>query len=124
MAKYKLSDNGVFDTEREAWIPEDIGNYDWVVYQDWVDAGNTADPQYTEQELLDIAWGDLRGERTTLLQATDFMMLTDVNSNYTTTEQNELTTYRQELRDLPDNTTDPNDITWPTKPQIVIDAGI
>ena len=39
-------------------------------------------------------------------------------------EQTDTTTYRTELRDLPGDTADPYNPTWPTKPQIVIDQGI
>ena len=44
------------------------------------------------------------------LQETDFYSLSDV------TMPNDMKTYRQELRDLPANTADPADVTWPTKP--------
>jgi hypothetical protein len=30
----------------------------------------------------------------------------------------------EDLLTLPDDTSDPHDVTWPTKPQIVIDNGI
>lgn len=124
MAKYKISGDGVFDTEENMYIPNDEGNRHWIMYQTWVDDGNTPDPEYTAQEITDNAWADLRLERDRLLLATDFMMSTDYYANMTAQEQSDATQYRQDLRDLPDDTVDPTSPTWPTKPQIVIDNGI
>ena len=79
----------------------------------------------TQQELDDRAWASLRNERDRLLSATDFMMTQDYYTNeMSVQERTDVTTYRTELRDLPDDTTDPHNPTWPTKPQIVIDNGI
>ena len=44
MAKYKLVDNGVLDTETGAYIPNAEGNRHWQEYQEWLAAGNTPDP--------------------------------------------------------------------------------
>tara|TARA_B100002019_G_scaffold226896_1_gene199988 strand:+ start:1646 stop:1981 length:336 start_codon:yes stop_codon:yes gene_type:complete len=55
-------------------------------------------------------WADLRSKRNQLLAETDYLALSDV------TLSSEMTTYRQALRDLPSNTTDPANPTWPTKP--------
>ena len=56
------------------------------------------------------AWIGLRSKRTQLLDETDWMANSDV------TMSDEWRTYRQALRDLPANTTDPASPTWPTKP--------
>ena len=53
---------------------------------------------------------DLRGVRNDKLAATDWM----ANSDVTMTDN--WKTYRQELRDLPANTKDPANPTWPTEP--------
>jgi len=125
MAKYKIQGNGVKDTELGRSIPNDTDNRHWIEYQVWVDAGNTADPEYTPQEITDNAWSDLRSERDVLLSATDFFMSYDYyNNEMTSQEQTDVTTYRSSLRTLPADTSDPTDVTWPTKPQIVIDNGI
>ena len=52
----------------------------------------------------------LRYVRNNLLQETDWMASSDV------TISDDWKTYRQQLRDLPANTTDPSNPTWPTKP--------
>jgi hypothetical protein len=56
------------------------------------------------------AWGNLRTKRTQLLVDTDYLALSDA------TLSAEMQTYRQELRDLPANTSDPANPTWPVKP--------
>jgi len=58
----------------------------------------------------DRAFVELRNQRNTLLTETDFYACSDV------TMPSNMKTYRQALRDLPANTVDPTDVTWPTKP--------
>jgi len=60
----------------------------------------------TKQSLLK----NIREERNNLLEETDWMG----NSDVTMTDA--WKTYRQQLRDLPANTSDPANPTWPTKP--------
>jgi hypothetical protein len=124
MVKYKYSDNGVVDTETGSHIPNIPGNRDWQEYLIWA-MDSTTDQQFTQQELDDQAWVDLRTERDRLLSATDFMMTEDYyNSKMTSQEQTDVKTYRDDLRDLPADTSNPHNPTWPTKPQIVIDNDI
>ena len=52
----------------------------------------------------------LRAKRDQLLAETDYLALSDA----TLTE--DMRTYRQALRDLPANTSDPANPTWPVKP--------
>lgn len=125
MAKYKITGTGVKDTETEAFIPNDQGNRHWIEYEVWLSEGNTPDPEFTAQELENQVWDALRGERDYLLSKTDFMMSFDFyNDKMTGQEQIDVKAYRESLRDLPQNTIDPTNVTWPTKPQIVIDNGI
>tara|TARA_A100001011_G_C13984659_1_gene704760 strand:+ start:432 stop:695 length:264 start_codon:yes stop_codon:yes gene_type:complete len=62
--------------------------------------------RHTSEEYLQM----LRFERNALLQETDIYALSDV------TMSDEMKTYRQALRDLPANTADPSNTTYPTKP--------
>ena len=76
----------------------------------------------TARDVEEQAWSDgafdrsianLRQRRNSLLSATDFYALSDV------TMSEEMTTYRQDLRDLPSGLTtveEVNTVTWPTKP--------
>ena len=62
---------------------------------------------------IERAQADLRSKRNRLLTETDFYALSDV------TMSSDMTTYRQNLRDLPDGkdtVAKCTDATWPTKP--------
>ena len=60
------------------------------------------------------AWNDLRTKRDQLLAETDWEIVKhkELGTNIPTA----LKTYRQELRDLPANTSDPANPSWPVKP--------
>ena len=60
---------------------------------------------------VEAAWSALRAERDRRLSATDFRMVIDVP--WPTAPW---ATYRQALRDLPENTADPFAPVWPTPP--------
>ena len=71
----------------------------------------------TDEEIADraaaasaSALASLRAERDRLLGETDVFALAD------RTISDEMRAYRQALRDLPANTSDPANPTWPTKP--------
>ena len=70
----------------------------------------------TETEISDTpptdkeALANLRSRRNLLLAETDYLALAD------NTLTDAMKTYRQSLRDLPDNTADPQKVTYPTKP--------
>jgi len=75
--------------------------------QEWIESDDGLD-----QEVLSNDWHlkVLRKKRNLLLKETDFYALSDV------TMSDEMKTYRQALRDLPANTSDPANPTYPTKP--------
>ena len=56
------------------------------------------------------AWSALRIKRTKLLAETDYLAMSDL------TLSEDMRTYRQALRDLPANTSDPANPTWPNTP--------
>lgn len=70
MAKYKLNQSGVKDTETGGSIPNDMGNRHWAEYINWLDGldaegndmgtgPNTPDPEFTPAEIAD---NELRSE--------------------------------------------------------------
>ena len=63
-----------------------------------------------EDTAEDRAWFALRVKRDKLLAETDWL----ANSDVTMSDAQKL--YRQELRDLPANTSDPESPDWPNKP--------
>ena len=89
------------------WISGDI-LYVADCDQDVLDAAVAARNPVSDKRDRDFA--DLRSKRYGLLKATDWWGVSDrIMSD---AEKN----YRQALRDLPANTSDPSDPTWPDKP--------
>ena len=77
------------------------------------EAQRDAEEQAFSDGAFDRAIADLRQKRNTLLSATDFHALSD------NTMSADMTTYRQNLRDLTNDIStveDINNLTWPTKP--------
>lgn len=64
-----------------------------------------------------LAWDSLRRERNQLLADSDIYVQPDRWEAYTSEKKSEWSTYRQALRDLPQNTTDPFNPVWPIKPE-------
>ena len=75
------------------------------------EAARDAEEQAWADGETDRAWKALRNERDRLITETDWWAGSDLTM---TTAQ---TAYRQALRDLPANTEDPANPTWPTKPE-------
>ena len=72
-----------------------------------------AEEQAWADGALARALADMRVKRNNLLAETDFYALSDV------TMSEDMTTYRQDLRNLPSGLTtveEVNNVTWPTKP--------
>ena len=93
-------------------IPVDEGNIDYQEYLAWVEDGNTAEAA----DPIDN-WIPIRRERERLLENSDWTQFND--SPLTDSKKTEWATYRQKLRDLPEDQkskTKSEDITWPTKP--------
>ena len=77
------------------------------------EAQRDAEEQVYSDGAFDRAIANLRQDRNRKLAETDFYALSDV------TMSAEMTTYRQELRNLPTGLTtveEVNNVTWPTKP--------
>jgi hypothetical protein len=66
---------------------------------------------------VDPNWVALRAARDNLLSACDWTQLPD--SPLATLDKNACVTYRAALRNLPDVTTDPTNITWPAVPAVL-----
>ena len=69
------------------------------------------------QELIDAQpWKELREERNKRIARTDYLAIPDYPHATEEVKQAWLD-YRQALRDLPANTTDPENPVWPTPPE-------
>lgn len=69
------------------------------------------------QARSEAAWASLRTERNRRLAATDWTQLQDTHMS--DAKKTAWADYRQELRDLPDEITDPTNVTWPVDPTVI-----
>jgi hypothetical protein len=101
-------DQRISSDHTQLWInfPSDIENYR-VVGGVLVEISSA---EVSARELQE-AWSLLRGLRDYRLAASDWTQATDAPVN-----QAAWATYRQQLRDLPSNTTDPANPVWPSPP--------
>lgn len=82
----------------------------------------TVTPFTPEEEAAHIAWATsrawekLRDRRNAILIESDAYVLPDRWAVYTSEQQAAWSAYRQALRDLPQNTTDPFNPVWPVAP--------
>lgn len=88
---------------KKVFVMEGKAESEWGIA--WTDIKAKWDAKVAAQPLA-----DLRGERNDKLAETDYWALPD----RTMTDAQKK--YRQDLRDLPANTSDPSNPTWPTKP--------
>lgn len=92
-----------------------MNNYHHITHDE---DGNQVVTPMTAEEIAELeaqelvtAWQHLRQIRDGLLAASDWTVLADTPTNTAAWK-----TYRQALRDLPANTTDPFNVDWPTPP--------
>ena len=110
MADYKLTNNNtVIRVSDEATIPMDSGNRDYQTYLAWVAEDNVAD----EADIID-PWVAVRQTRNSLLKDCDWTQLSD--SPLSIEDKALWATYREELRNVPEDNEDPENITWPVAP--------
>ena len=123
-----------------SWIPSDVHAVHWdgssgeIEYNDgkanlditsigiYSQADTTFNNEIQRRKDLDdeylnsstFLWMKLRSERDNLLLSSDFTQLGDIGLSES--KKTEWINYRQALRDLPANTSDPANPNWPTKP--------
>ena len=123
-----------------SWIPSDVQAVHWdgssgeIEYNDgkanlditslgiYSQAETTFNNEIQRRKDLDdeylnsstFLWMKLRSERDNLLLSSDFTQLGDIGLSES--KKTEWINYRQALRDLPANTSDPANPNWPTKP--------
>jgi len=110
--RYAIIENGVVANVAEAEEPLDAG---WVQSDD-ADIGDLYDGEIftappPSQEEIDAAWKTLRAQRDAKLSASDWTQLADAP-----VDDLVWAVYRQALRDLPANTSDPLNPVWPEMP--------
>lgn len=121
----KYLENGWIDCEIEhpvlGWIPftcdpEDKGSFfdTKILFDTMVKSNKVAfySPP-SKEEILNRELIVIREKRDALLRESDILVLPDRWASYSTAKKKALTNYRQALRDLPKNVTDPSNVVWP-----------
>ncbi|MCJ0814918.1 phage tail assembly chaperone [Vibrio vulnificus] len=63
-----------------------------------------------------MQWEQVRLKRDRLIASTDWTQMTDAPLD--DAKKAEFTAYRQALRDIPQNSSDPDAVVWPEKPTV------
>ena len=104
-------------------VEQDADIFDVAPEFSWVDCDNSIKPYYhtyvdasfvAPTVSTDVLWQQLRGRREDLLLHCDWTQASD--SPLSSDKKTEWATYRQAVRNLPANTADPSDVTWPDEP--------
>lgn len=74
-------------------------------------------PEKTPEEKKTELAAQIRMQRDQLMEKTDIYMFTDNYSKLSETQKLNLETYRQALRDIPQQSSFPEQIDWPVKPE-------
>jgi len=102
---YKLEDDGS-GTKISYWNTAKLGTQPTLA---------SIDAQISDAKIeTKMMWKKIRKERNQLLKDSDYTMLKDYP---TTVSEQEWTTYRQSLRDIPQTFSNPDDVTYPDKPE-------
>lgn len=113
--RIRLSD-GTTKTDASTFTDEDIADAGYVAVADRPTSTQFQDVVWSGSDWVVADWGDdrigqhWRKVRDNLLSDTDVYGLSDVPMSP------EIQTYRQELRDVPQQAGFPHDIAWPTHP--------
>ena len=73
-------------------------------------------PQIDLEQQIQDQWAGIRYQRDELLLKSDKFVLFDVYEKFSNEKQQEIKDYRQQLRDIPQNSEGPDDIIWPKEP--------
>lgn len=122
--EYRFTPAGVRRMSDRVFIPEDMGNKDWVAYLEWVaDGGQTLPKSTTEEAAMEERrWRDLELQGVAWLRERHRDQ-TELGSDTTLTadQYSELLTYMQQLRDWPQSDSFPDASKRPVPPAWIKD---
>lgn len=122
--EYRFTPAGVRRMGDQVFIPEDMGNKDWVAYLEWLADGGQTLPKFTveeaaneerrwrDSELLDLAW--LRDRHRDQAEM-------GADTTLTAEQYAELLSYMQQLRDWPQSDSFPDTSKRPVPPAWIKD---
>ena len=109
---------GVVDTD---FMLTNTGSGDYISYWNTGKLGAqptlvSIDSQISDSEIESCQrWKIIRNERDKLLKESDYLILADAPVDET--QKQEWTTYRQALRDIPQDYDSPDEVVYPDKPE-------
>lgn len=119
MYYYSPSAKGFYDSEFNTTIPDDaisISDVDYRKLHSGLAEGKQIHIINSVPTLVDpkvvITWEEVRSKRNNLLNRSDFTQLLDYPGNKVAWAE-----YRQQLRDIPEKFSDPNEVIWPLQPK-------
>lgn len=89
--------------------PDHTGQIGWSWNNEWIKPESV-------KPTVDEMWAKIRADRNAELTSTDWTQISDVD--LTEAQKQAWRNYRQALRDLTDNITDPYNFIWPTEPTV------
>jgi hypothetical protein len=92
------------------WIPKDPANKDYAQFLQELKEGKAKLVPYVPPA---PTWEQIRSQRDALLKDSDWSVAGDANPK---PSKEVWLTYRQSLRDVPQNFSDPSQVAWPEKP--------
>lgn len=116
--------NGRTRTDSSSFTDEEISNAGFTGPYKRPEFDPEIETQEWNSELLnwettpipdEVFWNMLRNQRDRRLFMSDRTQLSD--TPLTSSQKTAWATYRQALRDLPENTEDPKNVTWPLQPE-------
>ena len=93
-------------------IPKDSTNTQYARFLQELEKGEAELVPYIPP-VIPPTWEQIRSQRDTLLKDSDWSVASDATPK---PSKEAWLTYRQELRDLPQNFEDPSEVIWPEKP--------
>ena len=121
---YKFTPAGVQRLTDQVFVPEDMGNKDWVSYLEWVAEGGQTLPRSTAEEaaMEERRWRDLELQGVAWLRERHRDQ-TELGGDTTLTagQYGELLAYMQQLRDWPQSNSFPDASKRPVAPAWIKD---
>lgn len=117
---YSPENKGFYDTDRNyPSLPADIIEITKEKHQQLLNAVNMENKEiYVEDSIIltrplvyTATWNEIRGKRNRLLNKSDYTQMTDWPG-----DKSAWSIYRQELRDIPQTYSSPEEVVWPTAP--------
>lgn len=112
------------ELKKHGWLPVEEVQYDGTlteglhIQQDKVlqVITRSSPQQINVEEQIQDQWAGIRYQRDELLLKSDKFVLFDVYEKFSNDKQQQIKDYRQQLRDIPQNSEGPDNIIWPKEP--------